>query len=213
QGRGPPLMPRFRVVGAPLLIAKPDRQHRLLRAFFVVSAILVALLTMTITTVQYRHFLVVTFLTLPMAVFLVERFVARRWLYVAGAIALAALVIRMYPALDFHARYNTQQRFFHGLRGALDANAVLVTTDHSGLARHYLGARRKPHAPDPTERQAQQFVQEIRDGVRRTHYVLPDAFAYDGYGTFGRALREAFTFEPVYGQERVYKLVPASGGS
>lgn len=197
RGIGLPVVFWFQLAGVVALVFERDWRRRVVLAIFAASALLLAFFLMNITVMTYRHFVAVAFLTLPLATYALERLVGRRWVYVFGALFAVALAFRSYPFVAFHAQLNPQQQLFASLRDVVSGDGVLLTMDYAGLARHYLGAETRQHAPDPTLAEAAAFVRSIRDDHGRSYYLLPDAIAYDARGTFRTELESAFALEPV----------------
>jgi hypothetical protein len=198
RGIGIPLLFWFRLAGVVAFFVEKGWRTRVLLSIFAVNAVLLAVFSMNNTAMTYRNFVLVAWLTLPLAAYSLERLVGRRWLYLAAGIALGALLVRTYPYLDFHTRYHSQAEFFAGLTDKIGAGAVLLTMDYAGLAEHYLGRPTKRRAPDPYDAQAAAFVTSLRDDTAQAYYLLPDAFVNDAGRTVRRKLREAFTFELVH---------------
>jgi hypothetical protein len=188
----------FQLAGLAAALAERDRRRRIVLWIFVANGLLVAFFLMNITVMTYRHFVAVAFLTLPPAIYALERLVGRRWVYLAGGVVAVVLVGRTLPFVALHAHYNPQQRFLAGLNEVIDPDGVLLTMDYAGLAQHYLGNATRQHAIDPDPAAAAAFLESVRDDTGRPYYLLPDALAYDAQHAFRNELEKSFRLEPVY---------------
>lgn len=185
----------MQLLGILLFALEKDRPRRILFGIFAANTVLVALFSMNNTVMTYRNFVVVAFLTLPMAVRAVELLVPRRWqglAAAAAAVAVLAVGAKSYPYVAFHAHYNPQARFFGDLEGAIAPDSVLLSMDYAGLAKHYTGLETLQHDPDPDEAQARSFVGAIKGNTGKTYYLLPDALAYDAKNTLKAKMEAEF---------------------